>query len=338
MSAATVLIADDSLVIRAVVRAGLESEGYQVVEAVDGAAALERCRQQPPDVVLLDIEMPGLDGYQVLAQLKADDDLKDIPVVFLTSRTGMDDVVAGLRGGAHDYLKKPFEPPELLARVGSAVHVKKLQDQLRERNVQLDQMSRTDALTGLYNRRHLDDELARRHSDARRHGEALSVLILDIDHFKRVNDTYGHPAGDVVLKEFAVRLAGQLRTADVAGRWGGEEFLVILPRTALPGARHVADRIRAAIAAAPFLAGEMQIRVTVSGGCAAGPLDSLEALVGLADACLYEAKEAGRDQIIGTDGQRRENEPRAANGSPAPVIPGDGAGDGNRTRTISLED
>ncbi len=338
MSAATVLIADDSLVIRAVVRAGLESEGYRVVEAVDGASALESCRQQPPDVVLLDIEMPGLDGYQVLAQLKADDELKDIPVVFLTSRTGMDDVVTGLRAGAHDYLKKPFEPPELLARVGSAVHVKKLQDQLRERNVQLDEMSRTDALTGLYNRRHLDDELARRHSDARRHGEALSVLILDIDHFKNVNDTYGHPAGDVVLREFAVRLTAQLRTADIAGRWGGEEFLVIFPRTALPGAGHVADRIRAAIAAAPFLVGDMQIRVTVSGGCATGPIDSLDGLVSLADACLYEAKEGGRDQIVGKDGKRRAEAAHLANGHPAPITPGDGAGDGNRTRTISLED
>jgi diguanylate cyclase (GGDEF)-like protein len=302
MSDATVLIADDSLVIRAVVRAGLESEGYHVVEAVDGAAALEGCRQDPPDVVLLDIEMPGLDGYEVLAQLKADEILRDIPVVFLTSRTGMEDVVAGLRGGAHDYLKKPFEPQELLARVGSAVQVKKLQDQLRERNAQLDEMSRTDALTRLYNRRHLDDELARRLIDARRHGDPLSVIILDIDHFKRVNDDHGHPAGDMVLREFAGRLAPQLRTGDVAGRWGGEEFLVILPRTALADAHQVAERIRGAVAAVPFLAGEEQLRITVSGGCAGGPVDSLEGLVSLADTCLYEAKARGRDQIVTADG------------------------------------
>jgi two-component system, cell cycle response regulator len=338
VSGATVLIADDSLVIRAVVRAGLESEGYQVVEAVDGAAALDRCRRQPPDVVLLDIEMPGLDGYEVLAQLKADPDLKDIPIVFLTSRTGMDDVVAGLRGGAHDYLKKPFEPPELLARVASAVHVKKLQDQLRERNVQLDEMSRTDALTGLYNRRHLDDELARRHSDARRHGEAVSVIILDIDHFKKVNDGYGHPAGDLVLRDFAGRLIAQLRTGDVAGRWGGEEFLVILPRTALPGAHLVADRIREAVAATPFLAGDEQIRVTVSGGCATGPVASLQDLVSLADTCLYEAKDRGRDQIVATDGNAGATAVLPVNQGAAARPSSNGAGDGNRTRTISLED
>jgi CheY-like chemotaxis protein len=128
VTTASVLIADDSLVIRAVVRSGLEDEGYRVTEAVDGLSALEACRREPPDVVLLDIEMPGLDGYQVLAELKSDADLQDIPVVFLTSRGGMEDVVAGLRGGAHDYLKKPFEAAELLARVGSATHVKKLQD------------------------------------------------------------------------------------------------------------------------------------------------------------------------------------------------------------------
>ena len=251
MSGATVLIADDSLVIRAVVRAGLEGEGYSVREAVDGTTALEECRQQPPDVVLLDIEMPGLDGYQVLAALKADPDLKDVPVVFLTSRASMQDVVAGLRGGAHDYLKKPFEPPELLARVASAAHVKHLQDTLRRRNAELDRMSRTDVLTGLYNRRHLDEELLRRIKDALRYHNPICLLLLDIDHFKRVNDTYGHPAGDLVLSTFAQRLSETLRAGDIPGRWGGEEFLVILPRTDLDGALVVAERVRSATAAAP---------------------------------------------------------------------------------------
>ena len=213
MTSAAVLIADDSLVIRAVVRGGLEDEGYRVTEAIDGLAALEQCRRDPPDVILLDVEMPGIDGFQVLRALKSDAELKDIPVVFLTSRSDIDDVVAGLRGGAHDYLKKPFEHVELLARVGSAVHVKKLQDQLRQRNVELDRMSRTDALTGLYNRRHLDEELVRQQSDANRHHDPLCVLLLDIDHFKKINDTFGHPAGDLVLCAFADRLRAELRAA-----------------------------------------------------------------------------------------------------------------------------
>jgi two-component system cell cycle response regulator len=298
ITAGTVLIADDSIVIRAVVRSGLADEGYQFEEAVDGVAALEQCRREPPDVVLLDIEMPGLDGYQVLSQLKSDAALKNIPVVFLTSRSGMADIVAGLRGGAHDYLKKPFEPAELLARVGSAMHVKKLQDQLEQRNAELDRISRTDGLTGLFNRRHLNEELVRRQEDARRHGDSVGVLLFDIDHFKRINDTYGHPAGDLVLRAFAERMGLGLRAGDIAGRWGGEEFLVILPRTDLAGALEVAERVRTAIEAAPVTVAGQKISVRVSGGCALGPGESADAVIHLADQCLYRAKSAGRNRIV----------------------------------------
>jgi two-component system, cell cycle response regulator len=295
---ATVLVADDSMVIRAVVRAGLEAYGYRVTEADDGAAAIEQCRRHAPDVVLLDIEMPTLNGYQVLAQLKSDPQLKDIPIVFLTIRTGVGDVVDALRGGAHDYLKKPFEPDELVARVGAALQVKRLQDQLREHNALLEQMNRTDTLTGLYNRRHLEEELARQHLDAHRHGDPIVLLLLDLDQFKRVNDTYGHPAGDLVLCEFARRLREQVRAGDTAGRWGGEEFLVILPRTDLAGAMQLADRIRTTTADSPIVVGSDSIHVTVSGGCAIGPVDAPGELVRLADARMYAAKRAGRNQIV----------------------------------------
>jgi two-component system cell cycle response regulator len=301
MTSATVMIADDSLLIRAVVQACLEAEGYGVIHAEDGAAALEQCELSPPDVILLDIVMPGMDGYQVLAQLKANPDLSHIPVVFLTGRTGMADLVAGLQAGAHDYLKKPFEPEELLARVGSALHVKQLQDQLRDRNAALEKVSRTDALTGLYNRRHLDEELTRRHAEARRHQEPMSLLLLDIDHFKRVNDTHGHPAGDTVLREFARRLDDQLRLGDVAGRWGGEEFLIILPHTDKDGGLEFAHRVCTAIAATPFTIGSARIPVTVSGGCYGGLGESPEQLLQSVDRALYEAKAAGRNQIAATE-------------------------------------
>ncbi len=302
MTAATVMIVDDSMLVRAVVRAGLEAEGYDVIEAEDGTVALDRCRQRQPDVILLDIVMPGLDGYEVLARLKSDPDLSHIPVVFLTGRTGMADVVSGLRAGAHDYLKKPFEPEELLARVGSAIHVKQLQDQLRDRNILLDQLSRTDPLTGLHNRRHLDEELGRRHGEARRHHDPLGVVLLDIDHFKQVNDVYGHPVGDDVLREVARRIQKELRLEDVAGRWGGEEFLIILPRTDLDGVIVLADRIRRSISATPVTAGEHQITVTISGGCAAGPGESPAELLRRADKRLYQAKDAGRNQIVAAAG------------------------------------
>jgi two-component system cell cycle response regulator len=294
----TVLIADDSLVVRAVVRSGLEEEGYQVTEAEDGTTALERCRQSAPDVILLDVEMPGLTGHQVLAQLKSDDALKDVPVVFLTGRTSMDDVLTALRGGAHDYLKKPFEAAELVARVGAAAKVKKLQDRLRERNDDLERVSRTDMLTGLNNRRHMDEELTRQHSIARRGRSDLGLILLDIDHFKHVNDTYGHAAGDQVLCEFARRLLGQLRAGDIAGRWGGEEFLVILPNTGLEGTRQVAERICTATAVTPITAEGHRITVTVSGGCAIGPAAGPDVLVSTADTQMYQAKQAGRNRII----------------------------------------
>lgn len=294
----TVLVADDSLLIRAVVRAGLEGEGYTVAEVADGLAAVEFCRETPPDVVLLDIEMPGLDGREVLAELKSSQRLCDIPVVFLTGHTEMSDVLGALRAGAQDYLKKPFEPAELLARVGAAAHVKKLQDQLRARNAELERLSSTDTLTGLDNRRHIEEQLRQQCGAARRRREPFAVLVLDLDHFKQVNDTYGHPVGDQVLAEFAQRLRRELRAEDIACRWGGEEFLVVLPRTGLADATSVAERIRSATAATPIQAGGREVRITVSGGCAIGPDGSAEDLVRTADGFLYKAKQEGRNRII----------------------------------------
>ncbi len=295
---ATVLIADDSLVVRAVVRAALQEEGYRVVEADDGVTAVELCRQNRPDVVLLDIEMAGLNGHQVLAVLKNDERLKEIPVVFLTGRTGLTDIITGLRGGAHDYLKKPFETAELLARIGAATQVKKLQDQLRQRNVELELMSSTDMLTGLSNRRHLAEQLDKLCHAARRHQESVAVIMFDIDHFKHVNDTYGHAAGDLVLCALARILLAEIRNEDIACRWGGEEFLVILPRSDIDNARAVAERIRLAIAAQPMTVAGRRIAVTISGGCAVWPDESSDELIRTADARLYEAKDAGRNRIV----------------------------------------
>jgi two-component system cell cycle response regulator len=297
----TILVAEDSMVIRAVLRRYLENEGYAVVEAVDGQAAIDQCHQSPPDTVLLDIEMPGLNGHQVLAHLKADDGLKDVPVVFLTAKTGTDELVAGLRSGAQDYLKKPFEPAELIARVGAAVRTKRLQDQLRDRSAEFDRMSRTDALTGLYNRRHLEERLREVASGARRHSYLLAVVMLDIDFFKRVNDTEGHQGGDEVLREFTRRLQGEVREEDVVGRWGGEEFLLILGQTEIDGVRALAERIRGSVGNTPFQLGDHEITVTMSAGCAAGPAGDTEDLIRRADLALYDAKARGRNCVMIAD-------------------------------------
>ena len=215
---ATVLVADDSMVVRAVLRHYLEEDGYEVVETVNGPDTIAMMRHHRPDVVLLDIEMPGLNGHEVLRRVKADEELQDTPVVFLTGRTASEQIVAGLRAGAQDYLKKPFKPAELIARVGAAVRTKKLQDALREQSAELDRMSRTDPLTGVFNRRHLDEELGRFVSLADRHGDSVAVVMFDIDSFKRVNDTYGHEAGDTVLREFSRRVQTVVRAEDILGR------------------------------------------------------------------------------------------------------------------------
>ena len=294
---AVVLVADDSRVVRSLLRRQLEEQGHEVIEAVDGYDALERCEASLPDVVLLDIEMPNLDGHEVLERLRKIPTCVDIPVVFLTARTTTEDVVEGLRLGAHDYLRKPFEPSELLARVSGAVRVKRLQDELRQRNAELDAISRMDVVTGLPNRRHLLEHLHAESAAASRRGECFGVLMIDVDHFKKVNDRYGHESGDVVLRIIGERLAGACRIEDVAGRWGGEEFVIVAPATRLDEALSLAERAREAVGDVLIPIGSGAITVTVSIGVVAGA-DDIDELLRQADTALYEAKQSGRNRVI----------------------------------------
>ena len=301
-AAASVLIADDSIVVRALMRRQLEDHGFRVVEAEDGATALSLCLSERPDVALLDIEMPTMNGHEVLAALQADAELAQIPVVFVTGRTATDDVTTGLRLGAHDYLRKPFDPAELIARVSAAARVKFLQDELRARNVELDLVSRTDPLTGLANRRHAMEELPRHASAARRSGLSLSVVMFDVDHFKSINDEFGHAGGDAVLQELSARVRPILRPEDVASRWGGDEFLFVLPATDRAGASAFGERLRDAVTTTAFrLGGDRVSVVTISGGIATGDGDDPDELVRTADGALYTAKERGRNRIVAAD-------------------------------------
>ena len=299
--APTVLVADDSATVRAVVSVELEAAGYQVVEAVDGLQAVELCRTKDVDVVLLDVEMPGLDGWGTVERLKQDALTADVPVVFLTGRSAAEDVVHALELGAHDFVVKPPRPAELRARVASALRVKELQDALRERAAELERIGRTDDLTGLHNRRYGDEQLRAALSWARRHDEPMAVLLVDVDRFKQVNDRLGHQGGDAVLSAVAERLRANARAEDVVARWGGEEFLVVSRLADLTHATLLAERIRSAVADRPVTVHGAQLTVTASVGGTAGVVDAgttAEALLAAADRNLYRAKDEGRDRVV----------------------------------------
>ena len=299
-TAPVILVVDDDEHIRTLMRIQLGLRGYDVIEAANGQEALEACARGGIALALLDIEMPGLDGYEVLTRIKADEHLREVPVVLVTARTLAGDVVRGLGLGAHDYLRKPFESSELLARADAAIKIKHLQDELRQRNAELDRASRLDPLTEIHNRRHLNDQLDALTSASLRHGTPLGVVMVDVDLFKDVNDTLGHAAGDQVLRVIAARLRQTLRREDVLGRWGGEEFLVLAPHTDGTGVRTLAERMREAVAGAPVEIGDgTTVAVTVSLGCASGAGVDGGELVTSADAALYRAKAAGRNRVEG---------------------------------------
>jgi diguanylate cyclase (GGDEF)-like protein len=292
-----VLVVDDSVAIRKILSRALVAEGYCVEEAANGRVALERCRESRPDLVLLDIDMPVMDGLTTLREMKGDEALRSLPVLFLTARTGGADVAAGLALGAQDYLRKPCDPAELSARVSTALRSKAQEDLLEQQIRASRELSTTDPLTGVGNRRRFDaitDELMGRH------GRDLPVglLMVDADHFKLVNDREGHAVGDVVLRIIAGRLGGVIGGGDTIVRWGGEEFVVLSPNATRAQCQRQAERLRAAVGDSAFgISDNLQLAVTVSVGWALGPLDSLDAVLRSADEALYDAKSRGRNCV-----------------------------------------
>lgn len=298
---ATILLVDDSRAIRRIIGRTLTDAGYTVIEAADGQQGLHAAREQSPNLVLLDVDMPVLDGMSTMRQMREDPDLAMLPVLFLTARTSGSDVAAGLQLGAQDYLRKPCEPEELLARVASALAASRLQQELRSRSEQLDDLSTTDPLTGLGNRRRFDLWLA----DAlRRAGDTgpVAAAIVDADFFKRVNDERGHLTGDTVLQILARRIRSAVQADTLIVRWGGEEFLVVQQDNSSGDIAVTAEAVRAAVADEPMAVGvDQMLRVTVSVGCASGTLGSIMQTIERADTALYEAKRAGRNRVATTD-------------------------------------
>jgi two-component system cell cycle response regulator len=293
-----ILVAEDSALLRRMLGDVLRGNGWTVLEASDGETALSLARAEVPSVLLMAREMEGLDGMAVLDALRADPRTADMPIVFVTGHTDARDLAEGLERGAHDYVRKPVDPVELVARIRTALRLRALHDELAHRNAELEQLARTDVLTGLANRRHADDVLRSSIASARRHHRAMSAVLVDIDRFKSVNDAHGHAAGDAVLREVAERLSAGLREEDLAARWGGEEFLLLLPDS--PDATVVCERLRTSISGSPInVHGLLELRVSASFGWAPWTGEETgEALVGRADVALYAAKASGRDRVV----------------------------------------
>jgi two-component system cell cycle response regulator len=293
-----VIVAESADTTRADLLSRLGERGHRVAGAADAEQALALLRGEAPDVVLLDHELPGLRGMELLDRLREHEELAAMPVIMLTSSHAPDLLVEALRRGAHDFLRKPFDPAELDARVIAALRVKRLHDALLEANRRLARQALTDDLTALANRRHGAHLLEREVALCVRHGRVLALVRVDVDHFKAINDTHGHQAGDQVLADVARRLAGAVRGGDELARWGGDEFVAILPGTDKPGALRAAERLRAAVAAAPVQAAETELAVTVSVGWAHWSGDTPDDLLARADRALYRAKDAGRDTVF----------------------------------------
>jgi two-component system cell cycle response regulator len=293
-----VIVAESADTTRADLLSRLGERGHRVAGAADAEQALALLRGEAPDVVLLDHELPGLRGMELLDRLREHEELAAMPVIMLTSSHAPDLLVEALRRGAHDFLRKPFDPAELDARVIAALRVKRLHDALLEANRRLARQALTDDLTALANRRHGAHQLEREVALCVRHGRVLALVRVDGDHFKAINDTHGHQAGDQVLADVARRLAGAVRGGDELARWGGDEFVAILPGTDKPGALRAAERLRAAVAAAPVQAAETELAVTVSVGWAHWSGDTPDDLLARADRALYRAKDAGRDTVF----------------------------------------
>lgn len=296
-AAARVLVIDDAAAMHDILNVRLRSENIEPLSAFDGPSGIAMAQSLCPDLILLDVDMPGMDGYEVIRRLKNDPRTMYLPVLFLTGACETRKKIEGLTLGAADYITKPFDSAELKARVNAHLRTKHLMDLLARKAL-------IDGLTGLWNREYLDRHLPIAVSQATRGAHPLACIMLDIDHFKSVNDRFGHATGDEVIRHVAGIMSEVSRQHDVACRYGGEEFAMLLPDTDAAGAAALAERLRATIADRPVGRGLLQFNVSCSLGVAelrsasAGQTDDV---VEAADRALYRAKAAGRNRVVSLD-------------------------------------
>ncbi len=318
MTERNILIIDDSITILQGIKLVLKQAELfdHYFEARSAAEGMKILNENPVDVILCDIIMPGMDGFEFLSEVKAREKYMDIPVILLTGQEALDKKIKGLDMGASDYVTKPFDPDELIARVQVQTKVKRLQDELKLAKQRYKELSITDYLTQIHNRRHFMELFDREFSRATRYLYDLSLVIFDLDNFKMVNDTYGHLQGDRVLKGVADGVKSEIRSHDVFARYGGEEFILLLPQTPLKGASLVAEKIRRNIAETS-IDGMAIGDVTISIGVASYPNSRVKdshSLISLADEAMYNAKTNGKNRV-----EVAESLPESADDSSANV-------------------
>jgi len=302
-----VLIVDDSPVVRAIVNGYLRGAGFVVQEADNGADALRRLETSAFDVIISDLRMPVMDGFALLEAVKSNDTGPEVILLTGTLAHDMNAAIRALRLGAHDFLTKPPSgPDEVIVAVDRAVEKKRLREANARLVRELEALSRTDPLTGALNRGAFDEALRREFNRARRYSFPLSLVMLDLDHFKSINDGHGHRAGDAVLQQFVKLSMTIFRESDTVHRYGGEEFAALLPHAAYEGALDAARRLVQTTAATPFKIGDADLAVTVSAGVACAREEDVDGgdLVTRADAALYEAKRKGRNRAVGAAAAR----------------------------------
>lgn len=297
-----ILVADDDAVSRRLLEATLNRAGYEVVAAADGTTAASiLAAEDGPRLALLDWMMPGMDGPSVCREVRAHRENPYVYMLVLTSKETKDDVIAGLASGADDYLTKPFHPEELKARLRTGQRILELEDKLVEAREEMRFKATHDPLTQLWNHNLILEFLDRELSRARREGNSVTVLLCDLDNFKKVNDTHGHLVGDEVLRETGRRLLAAVRAYDAVGRYGGEEFLVLLPHCDKKSGRDRAEQIRSVASGRPVLTAQGPVSFTLSVGALASSdwgQFTAEQLLKEADAALYRAKAAGRNRVV----------------------------------------
>jgi two-component system cell cycle response regulator len=293
-----ILVVDDDQDSVSFLRQTLEFEGYQVDTAFSGEEAVAKLKNKQPDLVLLDINMPGISGLDTLAFLRQQGPY--VSVIFVSANSSRDSVVRGLNAGADDYVRKPFEIEELLSRIRAKLRIKDLHDRLTAANERLRELADTDDLTGLYNMRSFYQRLETELQRGRRFKRPVAVAMMDMDHFKSVNDDHDHLFGSYVISEVGKIIRKNIRQVDFAARYGGDEFIIVLTETNLHGAKQFTERLRKVIEKRLFESGDDRIKLTVSiGFSVSDPVQTMDgrAIVRKADHCLYLAKEAGRNCV-----------------------------------------